>query len=410
MRTNITRMLAGVALLCLSALPVPAFASSDAEMLRMAREIPGFGGMFYDENGALTVLLQDITHAPDVHARLGLQARGQRIRIVPSTYDFQDLYRWRDELNTIMSEPGVVTLDIDERRNRVVVGVDPKSVSRESLATLDSVRAATSAPAQAVIVETVSPYYPVQHVQALTRPVPAGVQIHWDNFVCTVGFNAIRVNAIGFVTNSHCSTTRSVVTGTIYNQNVFPNRIGVETVDPPFFVGAPCPPSRVCRFSDTIFATYDANALQDFRRIAHPISPNNPPPYVVANPSLAFNAPINRWNIVATALFPVLNEELNKVGRTTGWSRGRVVATCVNVNVAGGVPANITMLCQDAVNAAVLGGDSGSPVFRASLIKTDTSATLIGILWGGNAAGTQFIMSAWENITLPSELGPLTVF
>jgi hypothetical protein len=85
-----------------------------------------------------------------------------------------------------------------------------------------------------------------------------------------------------------------------------------------------------------------------------------------------------------------VGELLDKVGRTTGWTRGAVLATCVDVGVSG---ARIAMLCQDFVEAAVAGGDSGSPVFQQ---VGDKDATLYGILWGG--AGSLYVFSAMENI------------
>ena len=104
---------------------------------------------------------------------------------------------------------------------------------------------------------------------------------------------------------------------------------------------------------------------------------------------------------------PVVGETLNKVGRTTGWTRGTVSATCVNTNVAG---TNITQLCQGFVNAGVAGGDSGSPVFRVTNAPASGDVRLYGILWGGNSAGTLFVFSpiGSVNIQRSTELGPLT--
>jgi hypothetical protein len=63
--------------------------------------------------------------------------------------------------------------------------------------------------------------------------------------------------------------------------------------------------------------------------------------------------------------------------------------------------SNIVQLCQTFVSAGVGGGDSGSPVFSGT-----SSVTLVGILWGGNSSGTQFVYSPIGNIE--QELGALT--
>jgi hypothetical protein len=90
---------------------------------------------------------------------------------------------------------------------------------------------------------------------------------------------------------------------------------------------------------------------------------------------------------------------VNKVGRTTGWSAGRVTQTCVNTGVSG---TNIVQFCQTFVKAKVNSGDSGSPTF---VITGGTNVRLVGILWGGG--GGSFVFSPLKNIE--AELGNLTV-
>ena len=93
---------------------------------------------------------------------------------------------------------------------------------------------------------------------------------------------------------------------------------------------------------------------------------------------------------------------VDKVGRTTGWTRGTVSNTCVDTGVQG---STIVLLCQTFVtssNVIVQGGDSGSPVFA---IGSGGNVTLLGGLWGGNQSGTQFVYSPIANIE--AELGVL---
>jgi hypothetical protein len=61
-------------------------------------------------------------------------------------------------------------------------------------------------------------------------------------------------------------------------------------------------------------------------------------------------------------------------------------------------------LCQTFVSAKVGGGDSGSDVFQ---VISGTNVRAVGILWGGNTAGTQFVYSPLKNVQ--AELGKLTV-
>jgi hypothetical protein len=190
------------------------------------------------------------------------------------------------------------------------------------------------------------------------------------------------------------------VQNTVFYQhsNASGNRIGIETADPGYFTGSPCPAGRRCRYSDSSFARLDSTSTDQFARIARTTSAGS------SSGSITVSTTAPRFTIAATANFPNAGQTLNKMGRTTGWTRGSVQSTCVDVNVSG---TTITQLCQDIVGAGSGGGDSGSPVFSASTSSSNVNATLYGILWGGDSAGTIFVMSAFENIT--SELGALTV-
>jgi hypothetical protein len=96
------------------------------------------------------------------------------------------------------------------------------------------------------------------------------------------------------------------------------------------------------------------------------------------------------------------NATVEKVGRTTGWTQGKVSGTCVDTGVQG---STIVLLCQTFVTGSgviVQGGDSGSPVFA---ITSGNEVKLLGGLWGGNQSGTQFVYSPIANIE--AELGAL---
>jgi hypothetical protein len=226
------------------------------------------------------------------------------------------------------------------------------------------------------------------------RPVVAGVQIRFSNFLCTLGFNAIRAGVAGFVTASHCSDKQGSVDGTNYYQplnQVSADFIGTEIADPAYRRKiAGCPIGRVCRFSDSNFSDGSGSVVFDLGAIAKTSGPNNG--------SLAI---AGMFSITGDGAATV-GQTANKVGRTTGWTRGRVTRTCVNTGVSG---SNIVLLCQDFVENTVkivAGGDSGSPVFR---IQSNTSVTLLGNLWGGNSSGTLFVYSPIANIK--RELGNL---
>src|SRR5262249_27516500 len=111
-----------------------------------------------------------------------------------------------------------------------------------------------------------------------------------------------------------------------------------------------------------------------------------------------------KFTIIGETPFPFEGESLSKLGRTTGRTDGQVVDTCVDVNVTN---TNVTLLCQDRVDAKSDKGDSGSPVFSWSAASLPPNANipahLHGVLWGGN--GDTFSFSSMALIE--SELGAL---
>jgi hypothetical protein len=239
------------------------------------------------------------------------------------------------------------------------------------------------------------PIFQIATLRDSSRPVIAGVQIRFSRFVCSLGFSAVRDGVLGFVTASHCSDRQGTVDSTQYYQplnRVPAELIGTETVDPPYVRGIPgCPRGRVCRSSDSNFSEGAESVGFDVGTIAKTTGPNNGSLEIDGTFTIADSGPA------------AVGQVANKVGRTTGWSQGRVTRTCTHTGVSA---SNIVLLCQDFVEnnvQIVAGGDSGSPVFR---IAGGSRVTLLGNLWGGNSSGTLFVYSPIANIQ--SELGSLT--
>lgn len=183
-----------------------------------------------------------------------------------------------------------------------------------------------------------------------------------------------------------------------YQQDRFHSNtlIGTEASDPTYFTGGACPANRRCRYSDASRGKYASGASQTLGRIARTTfrgSLSGPLTISSANPAFTVNS--ERAN-------SLVGQTVNKVGRTTGWTFGKVIATCVTTNVKG---STITQLCQTFVNAGVDGGDSGSPVFNWT--SGSSTVRLAGILWGGSGT-SQFVFSPMSGIE--KELGALTTF
>jgi len=367
----------------------------------LARQVPGFGGFFVSRDGTPTVYLTRGSSRAPAERMLGGYLRGRglataAVHVVEGRYGWQQLQRWQDAATSeAFAVSGAVSVDNDETSNRVRIGV-------EHLSAMSQVRAALARrgiPDDAVIVERADPIVQVATLQnVVDRPVRAGVQINFPGFLCSVGFNATSGGQKSFVTASHCTTKQGGVESTPYwqpLQSTAPAQIATEVADPVYVrKGAGCPKGKRCRFSDASRAAYINGANQALGLIARTSGANN------SSLDITGSFTITSDDCATTGGCLAVGATVNKVGRTTGWTRGAITNTCVNTGVSG---TNIVQLCQTFVSAGVGGGDSGSDVFQ---VTSGTNVKLAGVLWGGNSGGTQFVFSPFGNVT--RELGALT--
>jgi hypothetical protein len=358
--------------------------------IALGRQVAGFGGFYLDEQGTPVVYLKQAAERSNAERALGpfLQRQGlspSQLRVLPARYDWAQLEDWQLRVSSeVLSIPGAVFVDADEARNRVTIGLE-----RGALARVSEVVARLAIPRDAVMIQETAPIRFAATLQSRVRPVVGGLQINFLNFACTLGFNAIRNGQNSFITNSHCTNVQGGTEGTIYYQPVPPGKIATEVSDPAYSKTVNgCPPGRRCRFSDASRAAYASDITFKLGKIAKTSGPNNNSSTISGSFSISAEGNASVGQVVS------------KVGRTTGWTRGRVTNRCVNTNLKG---TNITQLCQTWVSAKAGAGDSGSPVFKGS-----TNVTLVGILWGGDDEGTVYVYSPISNIE--RELGALTTF
>lgn len=288
----------------------------------------------------------------------------------------------------VLALAGTVFADHDEANNRLLFGVENASAAFGVRTALTRM----GVPEEAFEVQVVEPIHQVASLRDRWRPTQGGIQIHFGQFLCTMGFNADDGTQRSFITNSHCTNRQGGVESTNYFQptsTVDNAVIAVEVEDPTYFKGGACPKGRSCRRSDASRALYNSGTASTRGVIAQTSGPNNGS----LNVTGAFT--ITSQDNLTTSFST--GTQVNKVGRTTGWTQGNVVQTCVNTNVSG---TRFTQLCQTFVqapnNAVVVGGgDSGSPVFR---ITSGSSVQLVGILWGGSSDGRLFVFSPLKQV------------
>ncbi|HEX6747253.1 MAG TPA: hypothetical protein VF092_08120 [Longimicrobium sp.] len=360
----------------------------DGRFLELSRQVPGFGGYFFDSQGDLNVYLTDLRQEAAARSAVADVAAGRAgsavhpftrpaaTRIRQGEYDFVQLNAWRERLREAFSISGVQSLDADEAANRVRVGV----TSAEAGARVRALAERAGVPAGALVVRVESPVQLLATVRDYTRPVVGGLQI--DNSGCTLGLNVwysnpgvnVPVGTAGFFTASHCSSVIGGTDGSIERQGGV--QIGHELYDPAFFdhaAYAGCPTTNHCRWSDVSFFSYDAGVSWQLGAVARTLYRGVG---LFQTGSIDVDAANPRFTLVAGAS-PAVGTYLSKVGRTTGWTEGPVAQTCADVLQRVG---DHLLLCQDRVDAYAIGGDSGSPVFQWTY--SGSSAYVAGIVWG----------------------------
>jgi len=385
----------------------------DAQLARIAGTVPGFGGFFYDETGALNVVMTAAAQSQSAAAvrrtlgselaRFGVDLSAQQVRMVPGQYDFAELHAMHQQVIPVLSLAGVVYTDAQERTNRIEIGVEHAAAQATVQHALDMMQF----PAGAVEFRIVEPVELMQGLRDRVRPVAGGLQINFPGFLCSVGANVRSPeapNVHGFITNSHCSNNQwdGAAGNTPYAQpsgvGTCPggdNCIGTEQFDAPGFTGAPCPVGRICRYSDAAGAQYAPGVENAFARIYRTTGVG----------SLVIDQANPFYNIVAEAPTNVaVGDSVFKVGRTTGFTRGVTTGSCVNTNLA----PNYTYLCHDWVtgpSGSVGGGDSGSSTWSRAPAGQTQNVRINGLLCCGSGSNI-FIHSPMQGIRFDSPPPP----
>jgi hypothetical protein len=382
----------------------PTIQGTTDDPISLAQATPCFGGFYIDDLGRPVVYLKNAAERNNAARALApfLAAHGlipSQLRVLPARYDWVQLEGWFGQASAeVLALPGGVFVDADEARNRVTIGVE-----RGASARIRGVVARLGIPQEAVVVRETEPIRLAATLRGKVRPVVGGLQINFpglhpnvETFICSIGFNAVRNGQRSFITASHCTNHQGGVENTPYYQPLQTStspKIATEVSDPGYSPNKTgCPVGFRCRFSDASRAAYASTTTSSLGKIAKTTGPNNG--------SVTING---NFSITAEGSASV-GQTVGKVGRTSGWTTGKVTNTCVDIQVTG---TDIVQLCQNIVSARVRSGDSGAPVFKGS-----SNVTLAGMLWGcdcnQNGVGTLYAYSPISNIE--RELGALTTF
>lgn len=358
------------------------------EILKLEAQIPGFGGMFRDAAGRAVIYLRDLPQANaavgtirSMAATLNVEpgfarqlAEGRDIEVRRGLFAFSQLVDWqRTVAAATVRLNGFISVDADESLNqvRVTIADDVSPIPFQ-----DAV-AALGLPASAVKLETGPRPQLLNNLRDRWRPTEGGMMIMNQNSArCSIGYNVTTYawNETGFLTASHCapgSIGAGATGGSMYQSIVTSNDfVGTILLNPAYTRTDPECAGLPCTEADVMFVQY-SNTSIPAKRVAATS-------YVGTNSGAGSIDRIGYWNYIRPVPGQYVGMTADKVGRSTGWTRGTVAGTCEVFNAG-----NEVVLCSNRVTGMRAGqGDSGSPVFYP-LVNPDPLYTM-GILFAGS--------------------------
>lgn len=371
----------------------------------LSEHVPSSAGYYIDREGSTVVLVRDSAEFGAARTAL-LRLRPQMpyaptrgtIRVEKAKYSFAQLARWRDLIfdKAFSSTPGVTSLDLDEARNRVVIGVDQAQLGnategvQRTLAQLDIDTAAIIIQAETPLQwsggvlnsfrgSVISPDLAsgpwssvVGGIMMIVSATDPDSPMGGASGGCTVGFTTLYTPPSAspyraVVSASHCTAQWGFLGSTTFTVNGISGNAGTEAVDATAYS---CGITGSCRASDAALFQLAPTAPYELGLIARPHAP----------PALNQDV-LNPWFMVRGTTPRPTGAPYSKIGRTSGWTTGTVHSTCVDHSFGGslGVFSLKTHRCQDVGTAYNTGGDSGGSVFfRVDTLSVDLLGTTVG--------------------------------
>jgi hypothetical protein len=306
----------------------------------------------------------------------------QRWRMEKAEHSFAQLHKVRTELFvSAFQDDDVVSLDIDERRGKVVIGVTSMAAESRVRSALATSLAKTTVEFRS---ENPASFTMSANLLARHRPITGGYQLGPSG--CTTTIGARRGTEQLVLTNSHCSANAWSLDGGSIRQNnaLSAPFFGMEITDPSTYSCGTLFAPRKCRRADV--AAYTATGVDLFSADTLGWAPG-----LIARTTFGVSGlwqtsgsdVIDQadpyWNVVASVEFPLFNEAVHKVGVNTGWTFGSVYETCKDVRMSRyGRPV---IVCSDMAHLNAEEGDSGSPVF-AMFGGLPNTVAFYGIVFG----------------------------
>ena len=139
-------------------------------MARIAERVPGFGGAFRDSReGIVYIYLQDASMQEEAESVLTEVfgpdfLESSEVEVLVGEYSMAHLDAWYKTLSGVIWQvPGIAWTDLDERKNRIEIGMRPRRGAREEM---EAAIATVDVPRQAIVLDVGCPgisSWPLDH-------------------------------------------------------------------------------------------------------------------------------------------------------------------------------------------------------------------------------------------------------
>jgi len=421
-----------------SQLPTSKHARVDENVfVEMAAETPSFAGFYINKSGRTVVRVVDLKDGEQVRRSMMLHVRKEKFQarkdvangeldVQVAEYSFLQLSKWRDLVfEQVLNMDGVVYDDLDEVRNRVVIGISQRNgVAQASvvdrlkslgipLAAIAFVTADRVVPAhEGISTSTSLTMDPDGSILGPYSAIGGGYRIGPSG--CTATFVGEYGGSAVLATASHCTSATYQLDGsklTSWDGAI----IGSESADPSAtsqlcVVSFNCYPARG---SDAALFTLNGVMPSVRGAIARlTVRSSTLPPTT----TFEVNTSYPWFYITSTSGWHPVGRVVEKVGRMTGWTYGDITESCIDVRLTNGYAVR----CANRVHMWAAGGDSGSPVFSlndpfdpynsAVELMGTLSAVTASTTYNGQTAGEYSLYTSYAGLAqeLPGYLNPLS--
>lgn len=376
----------------------------EAHFDSLAAAYPDFAGYVIGSAGELVVRAVNPERAGAWIAAVerDATARGHIVRrpnaparALGAQFSWRSLAAWRDAVTEFAFDiDGVNFVDLDEARNTVTVGISAARFQDARVALLARSGVA-GVPAHALHFKTNEPT-PIA-VERASGSAAVDQFLNDEHSVlrggiwivsflngaflynCTAGIVVDYYGARYLLTNSHCSEKLYALDATAFGQPTLARQFGTETHDTHYNLCNWKP----CRYSDATLIALNGQPMANPRgTVARTLGGVQ---YGEGSETIDQGSPFFSITSTETSGHPV-GTQLNKIGRTTGWTYGPVSNSCIDVLGSDGAYRK----CSTRVSASVQGGDSGAPVFYFNYVMPANTARFHGIVWGGTTSYFDF--------------------